>query len=302
VLSLQLCFIRSNERLSVAPPRNRNQRLMACKMRPSKATTRASKTKVGGANAHLVPQQKIKMPKIEPGLRIEFDLDGSAGFAERMDRRTASFLGTLYWSWSPANERTASYYLQRRRTDWILWLKLHFALREWLVKPFAIARCQREGFAQDYKAAAMILLAAVLTEEIRQNDSPDRFHEVFDTGLLSTEELDVVAETVWGKRAQELLEQREEIAAQKAAAEREAKLNPYRALIDEYVLKFSDAHLRLPGGGSYPSKRFWVKRFIEDYVLDKGRLPDGKHRIKVETDGCHYSGDTHDFGDLTKGK
>jgi hypothetical protein len=33
----------------------------------------------------------------------------------------------------------------------------------------------------------------------------------------------------------------------------------------------SDAPLHYPGGGNYPSKRFWVRRFIEDYVLDTGR-------------------------------
>jgi hypothetical protein len=45
----------------------------------------------------------------------------------------------------------------------------------------------------------MILLAAVLTEEIRQYSSElDRFHAITEAGLLSTKELDVVADTVWG--------------------------------------------------------------------------------------------------------
>ena len=48
----------------------------------------------------------------------------------------------------------------------------------------------------------MILLAAVLTEEIRQLGSYgselDRFHAITDAGLLSTKELNVVADTVWG--------------------------------------------------------------------------------------------------------
>jgi hypothetical protein len=235
------------------------------------------------------------MTKIEPAQRIEFDFEGSASLAKHMDRRTTSFLCTIEWSWSPANYRNESYYLQRRRTHWVLWVKHHGDVEEWYPKPIAIARCQRgEGFAQDYKAAAMILLAAVLTEEIRQYGSElDRFHAITDAGLLSIKDLQVVAETVWGKRGQELLEYNEEIAAQKAAAEREAKLSPYRTLIDEYVLKFSDAPLHYPGGGNYPSKRIWVRRFIEDYVLNTGRLPDGKHQIKVVTGGGWATQEIH---------
>jgi hypothetical protein len=134
--------------------------------------------------------QKIQMPKIGPAQRIEFDFEGSASLAKHMDRRTTSFLCTIEWSWSPANYRMESYYLQRRRTHWVLWLKHHGDVEEWYPKPIAIARCQRgEGFAQDYKAAAMILLAAVLTEEIRQSNSElDRFHAITDAGLLSIQD------------------------------------------------------------------------------------------------------------------
>ena len=69
-----------------------------------------------------LPQQKIEMPRIEPAPRVEFDMDGWAGLPKRMER-TADFLCTIEWSWSPANERMESYYLQRGRTHWILWRK-----------------------------------------------------------------------------------------------------------------------------------------------------------------------------------
>jgi hypothetical protein len=242
------------------------------------------------------------MPKIEPAQRIEFDLEGSASLAKHMDRRTTSFLCTIEWSWSPAHNRMESYYLQRRRTHWILWAKHHGDVEEYYPNPTAIARCRRgDGFAQDYKPAAMILLPAVLIEEIRQHNSElDRFHAITNAGLLSTKELDVVAEAVWSKRGQALLEHRQKIAVQKDAADRERKVSPYRALIDEYVLRFSDKPLRYPGGGSYGTSRSWMRRFIEDYVVDNGRLPDGEHQIDVNRDGAHYSGGTHDFSDLRK--
>ena len=45
----------------------------------------------------------------------------------------------------------------------------------------------------------MILLAAALAREIEQyNSELDRFHTIAETGSLSTEEIDAVANAVWG--------------------------------------------------------------------------------------------------------
>ena len=45
----------------------------------------------------------------------------------------------------------------------------------------------------------MILLAAALAQEIEQyNSELDRFHTITETGSLSTEEIDAVANAVWG--------------------------------------------------------------------------------------------------------
>jgi hypothetical protein len=171
-------------------------------MRPSKTTARAGTKKVSGARAQPMPHQKIAMRKIKPAPRIEFDLEGSASFAKHMDRRTTAFLCRIEWSWSPVHHRMDSYYLLRCRTYWVLWVKRHGDYGEEWEQPIPIARCQRDGFGEDCKAAAMILLAAVLTEEIRQLGSYgselDRFHAITDAGLLSAKELDVVADTVWG--------------------------------------------------------------------------------------------------------
>jgi hypothetical protein len=45
----------------------------------------------------------------------------------------------------------------------------------------------------------MILLAPALAEDIRKYDPElDRFHMITNTGSLSMEELDAVADSVWG--------------------------------------------------------------------------------------------------------
>jgi hypothetical protein len=100
------------------------------------------------------------------------------------------------------------------------------------------------------------------------------------------------------ERGPQLLERRDAAAVKKAAAHSIAKLAPYRSIIDEYVLEFSDAPMRFAGGSSYGTKRKWAKSFLEQYVIENGQLPNGNHQIKVKVGGAGYSGATHDFSDL----
>jgi hypothetical protein len=83
-----------------------------------------------------------------------------------------------------------------------------------------------------------------------------------------------------------------------AAARREEALKPFRGKIDAYVLRFSDKGIRYSRGGTYGNPRTWAKRFLEEYVVSHGRLPYGKHQIKV-VGAASYSGPTHDFSDIT---
>jgi hypothetical protein len=143
---------------------------------------------------------KIEMPKIELPPRVEFDMDGSARWLKRMDRRKTEFLCTIEWSWSPVSERVESYYLQQSRAHWILWVKRYDDNSGRWKKPVTIARCPRTGL-RDGKDAAMILLAAVLAEEIRFYESDTGRFDINNDGLLSMGELDAVADAVWSDRS-----------------------------------------------------------------------------------------------------
>lgn len=104
------------------------------------------------------------------------------------------------------------------------------------------------------------------------------------------------------RKGPELLRQRqedEEDERRKAESEREGKLRAYRDIIDKYVERFSDDPVRAPGW-SRPigTRRIWLTRFIENYVVEHGRLPTGEHYIKVQGPGFSYSGSLHDFSDL----
>jgi hypothetical protein len=169
-------------------------------MRRTKTTARArAKKRAIGPGVYPKQSQKIEMPKIEPTPHIEVDFAGSLGFSKHMDWRTTSFLCKLEWSWSPMNERMESYYLQRRRKHWVLWIKRYDDNWQKWDAPIAIARCPRVD--EDHKAAAMILLAGSFTEEIRQYDNELDRYTINDTGSLSMEDLDAVADSVWGKES-----------------------------------------------------------------------------------------------------
>ena len=154
--------------------------------------------------------EKIEMPRIEPPPHVEIDLQGTAQWLKHMPTPytpKCEFVCTLEWSWTPYNERMESYYLQRARTHWVLWLRRFDDNWGKWNKPGAIARyvwkdCisdHAEGLGQiDWHNAAMILLRAVFAEEIRQYSDPGRF-DVTSDGLLFMDELDAVADAVWGK-------------------------------------------------------------------------------------------------------
>jgi hypothetical protein len=89
-----------------------------------------------------------------------------------------------------------------------------------------------------------------------------------------------------------ILEQRDGEASRLQAERREQTLAPYREAIDAYVLRFGDQR------GRYgPSPRFAAIKYIEEYVIEHGRLPHGIHTIRL-SGPVSYSGGQHDFSDL----
>lgn len=93
--------------------------------------------------------------------------------------------------------------------------------------------------------------------------------------------------------AEETLESRDQAEREADVERRKMLLTPFRTVIDAYVTSTPDSHTR--AGGIRVSGRHFLKLFIEDYVLAHGHLPEGAHRIRVETGGLSYSGGLHDF-------
>ena len=93
-----------------------------------------------------------------------------------------------------------------------------------------------------------------------------------------------------------IIEERDEELARRSEEARKTLLQPFRKCIDEYVTQFNDT----PGRPYGPSARIAAKRFIEEYVIKHGSLPEGVHRVRLSGPPMGYSGGEHDFSGLLR--
>ena len=114
-------------------------------------------------------------------------------------KRRASFICEFEWSWSPWNGRFERLFLHGGRTHWILWAR-GFDNGYSPLGDVPIVRCLRKGLGE--REAAMMLLAASLDLE-RREEGIDRPHDIGQAGILDEDEINAVADVVWGKENQE---------------------------------------------------------------------------------------------------
>ena len=100
------------------------------------------------------------------------------------------------------------------------------------------------------------------------------------------------------RRAKDLLPRRAQRAELAAHRARDAKLAPFRQIIDAYCAKLTDHRTRGGGGISRPSERSRVWAFLEDYVCKNGELPTGYHSWNLSNG---FLSGSRDFSDLTNG-
>jgi hypothetical protein len=83
----------------------------------------------------------------------------------------------------------------------------------------------------------------------------------------------------------------------KDARRREDMITPFRDRIEAFVGRFDDRPVR-GGGMSFPSARSRVRRFLEDYVIANGRLPDGPTKVNSESKFYLWNLGTIDFSEI----
>lgn len=81
----------------------------------------------------------------------------------------------------------------------------------------------------------------------------------------------------------ELLEIKASEKEEKEQKKRLDSINSFKTEIDEIVKNFSDEKQRVGAGigGSKPSERQRVRRWLEEYVVKNGSVPEGKHDVSV---------------------
>ena len=148
----------------------------------------------------LRPQQQlyevVKLPELPKNLNPKIEIDEPLlRNPPKASPRKITFVGSVEWAWSPAHGRIDNYYINPRRTGWLLWnnwVEDGGAPWTWHWDLMAYGnRCQ-----SDEKTIAIHLLQAVWKFDEKYHDV-EHFHWVNNTGLLDVEELEAIAREVW---------------------------------------------------------------------------------------------------------
>lgn len=110
----------------------------------------------------------------------------------------AQYLVYVEWSWSPMHHRVDAYYLSMSDRFWILWLRsLDDGGDPWRWDWLPYTYCLRNGVGP--KTAAIYLLMEAWRWEASRY--LDRYHLISELGDLSADEVETIADMVWGSEA-----------------------------------------------------------------------------------------------------
>ena len=148
----------------------------------------------------LLPQQKfaevVTLPDLPKGLdpKIEW-VEPLLRQPPRSSPRKLTYLFSVEWAWSPMHNRIDNYYLNPRRTGWLLWNNwVEDGGYPWTWHWDLMAygnRCR-----SDAKTIASHLVLEVWKFDAKYHQV-DHFHWINSTGLLGVEEIQAIARDVW---------------------------------------------------------------------------------------------------------
>ena len=148
----------------------------------------------------LLPKQKlnevISLPKLPKGLdpKIEW-IEPLRRQPPKASPRKLTYLFSVEWAWSPMHNRIDNYYLNPRRTGWLLWnnwVNDYTVPWTWYWDYIAYGnRCR-----VDEKTIATHLILEFWKSEA-EHQCVDHYHWINHTALLSVEEVQAIAREVW---------------------------------------------------------------------------------------------------------
>ena len=148
----------------------------------------------------LLPRQKLNEVVTVPELPKGLDPKVALGEPLQRNRPKASprkinFLCSVEWSWSPMHHRIDNYYLNPRRTGWLLWNNwVEDGGFPWTWHWDLMAygnRCR-----SDAKTIACHLILELWKFDAKYHQV-EKYHWINNTDLLSVEEIQALAREVW---------------------------------------------------------------------------------------------------------
>lgn len=149
-----------------------------------------------------LPKQRItavvSLPSRPAGFVGDLNLSENIVAPANMPR-TAKYIGQFEWAWGPNNCLLVAYYLSsnRKRTHWLLWLRLYDDNWSRWDKPYIYAHAPRQEVSE--KVAAIYLLWDSWASDAQTTDL-SHFHWINEAGFLSVEELNAIGRGVWPER------------------------------------------------------------------------------------------------------
>ena len=147
-----------------------------------------------------LPRQRLNevvtIPRMPKRLKPRIELDEPLlRQPPKASPRKLTHLFSVEWAWSPMHNRIDNYYLNPRRTGWLLWNNWMDDRtvpwsRHWQFMAYG-NRCY-----SDEKTIATHLILALWKWE-QEHQMLDEYHWINNTGLLDVEEIQAIAREIW---------------------------------------------------------------------------------------------------------
>ena len=109
------------------------------------------------------------------------------------DPPSPTYLAQVEWAWTPSHNRLDAYYLDKRRSHWVLWSR-YWNFDQSDLNWMPVACVGRKGVNQ--RQAAVHLLIEFWKFDAEENKL-DEYHWINEDGYLSVADLEAIARYVW---------------------------------------------------------------------------------------------------------
>jgi hypothetical protein len=147
-----------------------------------------------------LPQQRLNevvgLPPKPDGFDVSVEYIESLGKQyPKGSPRKHTFVCSVEWAWSPANNRIDNYYLNPKPKHWLLWNNwVNDQVRPWTWHWDVLAYAPRIE-ADEFTLTTHMLLET--WKYLAAHEFVDHYHWINNTGCLDVEDIQAIAREVW---------------------------------------------------------------------------------------------------------